>query len=168
MNADDVSLLFDHLYLARDRILAAASAAPAALHDPGHPTERGLHATLVHELDVEWSWRQLLTSPDPTAFDDSATLTTADLPDLDTLVGRWRVDEAQMRTWIHDLGDDGLAGPCRARDPIDHPMWFHLVHIYSHGINQLSDAAILLSMAGQSPGDLSFLDLVDPGAAVGG
>ena len=58
MQPSEIALIFDHLYWVRDRILDTASApgvtwpgtAPAGLLD--------LRATLVHELDVEWSWRQ--------------------------------------------------------------------------------------------------------------
>ncbi len=35
------------------------------------------------------------------------------------------------------------------------------MHIYSHGLLQLADAATLLTLAGQSPGELDFLDFVD-------
>lgn len=161
MNVADVSSLLDHLYFVRDRVLDATARTPTALAATAHPTVRSLHATLVHELDVEWSWRQLLTSPDPVAFDDTAELTIEDLPDLVAIRGRWSRDETEMRAWIARLGDDGLAGPCRAEDPSEHPMWFHLLHVYSHAIQQFSDAAVLLSVAGQSPGGLDFLDSLD-------
>jgi uncharacterized damage-inducible protein DinB len=166
MRADDLTLLFDHLYFVRDRILDAARQAPSALVDPAAPTIRDLRTTLVHELDVEWSWRERLDGPTPTAFDESvAELTVDDLPDLEAIGGRWRTDEAEMRAWIARLGDEGLAGPCRAEDPSRHPLWYHLMHLYTHGIQQFSDAAVLLTRAGQSPGELDFLDFVERRAA---
>jgi uncharacterized damage-inducible protein DinB len=162
MRADDVTLLFDHLYFVRDRILDAAGRAPSALADPAPPTIRDLRTTLVHELDVEWSWRERLDGATPTTFDDTiAELTVDDLPDLDAIAGRWQTDEAEMRAWIARLGDEGLAGPCGAESPPRHPLWFHLMHLYTHGIQQFSDAAVLLTAAGQSPGELDFLDFVE-------
>jgi uncharacterized damage-inducible protein DinB len=157
-----MTLLFEHVYFVRDRILTAARNAPAALVDPAPPTIRDLRTTLVHELDVEWSWRKRLAGPTPTTFDETiAELTVADLPDLETITDRWRIDEADMRAWISRLGDDGLAGPCGAEAPSRHPLWYHLMHLYSHAIQQFSDAAVLLTAAGQSPGELDFLDFVE-------
>ena len=162
MRADDLTLLFDHLYFVRDRITEAARRAPSALVDPAAPTIRDLRTTLVHELDVEWSWRERLDGPTPTAFDDSIDeLTVDDLPDLDAIADRWRTDEAEMRAWLGRLGDEGLAGPCQAESPSRHPLWYHLMHLYTHGIQQFSDAAVVLTAAGQSPGELDFLDFVE-------
>ena len=154
-----VDLLLDHLYLVRDRILAATREAPDALEASDHTTVRSLHATLVHELDVEWSWRERLASAHPTEFGDAeAELTVEDLPTIDAIEARWREDETAMRAWIARLGDEGLAGPCLAERPSRHPMWVHVMHIYSHGLQQFSDAATLLTLAGASPGELDFLE----------
>lgn len=162
MRAADLTLLFDHLYFVRDRILDAARKAPSALVDATAPTIRDLRTTLVHEFDVEWSWRERLDGPTPTAFDETiAELTVEDLPDLDTIAERWQADETEMRAWIARLGDEGLAGPCGAESPSRHPLWYHLMHLYTHGIQQFSDAAVLLTAAGQSPGELDFLDFVE-------
>lgn len=163
MRADEMLTLFDHLFFARDRILDAVRSSSSGLEDVSPPTTiRSLHATLVHEVDVEWSWRERLDSPDATTFDEAAEdLTTEDLPDLDAIAERWDHEEAELRAWIARLGDAGLAAPCEAERPSRHPRWYHLIHLYSHGLQQLSDAATLLSAAGQSPGELDFLDFVE-------
>ena len=38
------------------------------------------------------------------------------------------------------------------------PLWQHVMHIYTHGVLQFADAAVLLTRAGASPGELDFLD----------
>ena len=162
MRQADIELLLDHLFFVRDRVLAAAREAPDALDDPAPPTIRDLHATLVHEVDVEWSWRDRLDSDHPAAFDDAEDeLTVGDLPTIDAIETRWRIEETAMRDWVARLGDAGLEGPCDAESPGRHPMWFHVVHLYTHGIQQLADAATLLTAAGRSPGELDFLDYVE-------
>jgi len=42
-----------------------------------------------------------------------------------------------------------------------HPLSVHLLHVLDHGIQSFSEAAVLLSAAGHSPGDLDFLDFYD-------
>ena len=167
MQSTDIALLFEHLYFVRDRILAAAREAPDALVDPAAPTIRDLRSTLVHELDVEWSWRERLDGPDPTTFDEAVDdLSVDDLPTVDAIEARWRTDEAAMRAWLGRLDDASLAAPCDAEVPSAHPRWFHLMHLYSHAIQQFSDAAVLLTAAGHSPGELDFLDFAEARRAV--
>ena len=163
MDRSDVQVLFEHLYWMRDRILQTAERSSAPLTDAAAPTVRGLRATLVHELDVEWSWRQRLRSSDPTTFPpEDVELVADDFPDLASVRDRWIADEAEMRAWLASLTDADLAAPCRAEAiPGSHPFWYHLQHLYTHGIQQLSDAAVLLTGAGGSPGELDFLQFVD-------
>ena len=163
MRPTDISALFDHLYWVRDRILAAADDPAAPFIDPAPPTLRDLRATLVHELDVEWSWRVRLSSDDRTAFSpDDEELVAADFADLTAIRARWTIDEAEMRAWLAALDEAALSGPCRteASGP-GHPFWFHLQHLYSHAIQQFADCAVLLTAAGRSPGELDFLDFVE-------
>lgn len=60
MRAGEATELFDYLYWIRDTVLAAAAKLPEpgfAAADDG-ATNRDLRATLVHEVDVQWSWRE--------------------------------------------------------------------------------------------------------------
>lgn len=163
MGPTDLAALFDHLYWVRDRILAAADDPAAPFVDPSPPTLRDLRATLVHELDVEWSWRVRLAGADRTAFStEDEELVATDFPDVRAIRERWATDEAEMRAWLARLTEADLEGPCRteASGP-GHPFWFHLQHLYSHAIQQFADAAVVLTAAGRSPGELDFLDFVE-------
>ena len=154
--------LFGHLYWARDRILTLADEPDVRLTDDAPPTTRDLRATLVHELDVEWSWRVRLRRDDPTGFaPDDEELVAADFPTVEAIRARWHDDEAEMRAWLDMLTDADLAAPCRAERSLRHPFWHHLQHLYTHGVQQLSDAATLLSLQGHSPGELDFLEFVE-------
>ena len=162
MNRSDVVLLFDHLYWVRDRVLAAADDPSIDMATAAASTLRDLRATLVHELDVEWSWRVRLQRDDPTDFaPDDRELEPADFPTLSALSDRWTADEAEMRAWLGSLTDGALAATCLAEPGATHPFWFHLQHLYSHGLQQLSDAASILTAAGRSPGELDFLEFVE-------
>jgi uncharacterized damage-inducible protein DinB len=161
MRQSDIVALFDHLYWVRDRILAAASHPGVPLTTEAHATIRDLRATLVHELDVEWSWRERLRSPDPTHFVASdEDLDPNDFRGVDAIRRRWAADEAEMRAWLATLEDAVLEGRCVAERNARHPFWVHLQHLYTHGMQQFSDCAVALTLAGRSPGELDYLDFV--------
>ena len=161
MRPTDIALLFDHLYWMRDRILAAADAPGVPLSTDAHATIRDLRATLVHELDVEWSWRVRLAAQNPTEFSpDDEELDPTDFETLAAIQSRWAEDEAEMRSWLATLDEAALEAPCRAERDAAHPFWAHLQHLYTHAIQQFSDCAVSLTLAGRSPGELDFLDFV--------
>ncbi|HEU4673509.1 MAG TPA: DinB family protein [Candidatus Limnocylindrales bacterium] len=159
MQQSDVLILFGHLYWIRDRILDAADEEGVPLTDPRPATIRDLRTTLIHELDVEWSWRRRLQQADRTDFPrHDGELDPEDFPTIDSIRESWREDEAEMRAWLATLSDDELAGPCGVERMTSHPLWFHLQHVYTHGLQQFSDAATLLSRADASPGEIDFLE----------
>jgi DinB family. len=159
----DIAALFDHLYWVRDRVLVASDDPAAPFIDQASPTLRDLRTTLVHELDVEWSWRERLAGPDPTSFSaDDEDLVATDFANVAAIRDRWATDEAAMRTWLASLDKAALAASCRAEESGGrHPLWFHLQHLYSHAIQQFADAAVVLTAAGRSPGELDFLQFVE-------
>ena len=64
-----------------------------------------------------------------------------------------------MREWLASLTDADLDNPpVRAEDR--HPLWHYVMHLYAHGLQQFSEAAVLLTRARQSPGDIGFLEFV--------
>jgi uncharacterized damage-inducible protein DinB len=160
MRTTDATTLFDHLYWVRDAVLAAASRLPAdAFVATDTVTSRDLRATLVHELDVQWSWRERLRGADWDEWGEEAELRGADYPSVAAIAEHGRRDEAEMRAWLASLGDADLdAAPVRDEDP--QPLWHYVMHLYSHGLQQFSEAAVLLTRAAQSPGDIGFLEFV--------
>ncbi len=161
MDRNDVTLLFDHLYWVRDRILDAAAAAPDAYIQSEPVTIRDLRATLVHELDVEWSWRERLRGEQPDVWGPEEELRPADYPDAASIAEHWHRDEVEMRAWIGGMSDAELLAPCQSEGTGEsHPLWYHLAHLYTHGLQQLSDAAVVLTGAGHSPGEIDFLEFI--------
>ena len=95
-------------------------------------------------------------------FDEAVEeLTVDDLPTIDALAARWARTRRRCATGSPAWATPAWPGSCRAEDPPRHPMWFHIAHLYSHAIQQFADAATLLTPAGQSPGELDFLDFVE-------
>jgi uncharacterized damage-inducible protein DinB len=156
----DIAELFGYLYWIRDRALASAAALPAdRFLDPSTVAYRDLRTTLVHELDVERSWRLRLQGA-PTAEWD-VTLEPTDYPDLATLADAWQQEEAQCLAWLDSLGDADLAGPLTVNGLEGYSLSDYLIHVVMHGTESLSAAAILLHRAGRSMGDVGYLDFLD-------
>ena len=155
MRASDVSLLFEYLYWVRDRIVeAAADLTPEQFTSSETVTTRTLRETLVHELDVQWSWRERLRGG---SFPDADDLNPEDYETVAAVSEHWRRDEAEMREWLQALTDEELAtAPVGESAP--EPLWYYAMHLVSHGIQQFSEAAVLLTRAGHSPGDIGFLE----------
>ena len=160
MRRTDIDGLFGYLYWLRDRALDEASRLPSdAFLSPATVAYRDLRSTLVHELDVERSWRRRLRGEPREAW--SADLPPDDYADPAAILADWRRDEAEARGWLAGLTDDELAAPVTANGLEGFALSTYLVHVVMHGVESFAAAAILLHRAGPSVGDVGFLDYVD-------
>jgi uncharacterized damage-inducible protein DinB len=152
MHADDTCLLFDYSYAATARVLDAASRlAPEAFVGPA--PVRGcasLRDLLVHTLDAERAWREGLRTR---GEDDAPPLDPAAFPDVPALVRAWHADEERMRVWLAALDDADLDAPAAG----GRPLWQCLAHVVNHGTQHRSEAAMVLTHWGQSPGELDLI-----------
>ena len=156
MRRAEIRALFGYLYWIRDRVLAAAAeAGPDAFGSTLPGTSRDLRATLVHELDVESGWRARLRGGNEIDLDPTA------YPTIGAIAEHWQRDEAEMRQWLATLTDEALAAPPPREANQAFPLWYYLVHVVSHGIQELEEAVVLLGPSGRAPSDLGFLDYAD-------
>src|SRR5688500_54283 len=110
MQNSDAIELFEYLYWARDTILrAAAELTDDEFTSTETVTNRDLRATLVHELDVQWSWRERLKGADWDKL--GPDLNADDYPTVEAVAGHWKRDEADMRAWLAALTDADLEAP---------------------------------------------------------
>ena len=155
-------LLVEHLWWTNRRLLDAASRLPTgAWASDDHLTVRDLRATLVHELDVEWSWRLALEGRPESEWGSDAEMAPHDFPTLAALRERWTAESRALGAWVGSLSDDDLVEPVHpglSSRPL--PRWMFVQHLVSHGAQQAADAATLLTAAGASPGDIGFLEYV--------
>lgn len=158
-------LLVEHLWWTNRRLLDAADRLPEqAWTAEGHVTTRSLRATLVHELDVEWSWRLALEGRPESEWGEAEELRPDDFPNVAALRERWSVEARALTDWVESLSDAELNEPTHpglSSRPL--PRWMFIEHLVSHGAQQAADAATLLSAAGSSPGDIGFLEYVGEG-----
>ena len=156
MRSAEIRRLFAYLYWIRDRVLTAAGEAGSdALRASRPGAARDLRATLVHELDVESGWRARLIGGEETDLDPT------DFPTIDAIAEHWQRDAAEMQRWLATLTDEALAAPPPRETDQSFPLWYYLMHVVSHGIQELEEAVVLLEVSGRSPRDLGFLDYAD-------
>ncbi len=153
MQHDEVGEALDFLYWVRDRILSAADGlTDEEFRLEATVTTRSLRATLVHQLECEWAWLIRLTRG---SFPDSRIDPLA-FATLQHLEERWHREERDLRAWFDDLSEADLARvPPEASSPLS--TWRHLIYLVNHGTQQFSEAAVLLTRLGHSPGEIGYL-----------
>ncbi|HRE48288.1 MAG TPA: DinB family protein [Aggregatilineales bacterium] len=167
MNRDDIYLLYDYNDWADRRILTMC--AKISHEQYTAPTTIGtgygsLRATLVHIVSAMQLWRMLFTDPpnvyrseeDHTALE----LTEAEFPTLSVLEKRWQEERDTLRAYLNTLDDGKVKGVLRYTLPNgivrERVLWHCLVHLVNHGTQHRSEAAVLLTGYGQSPGDIDM------------
>jgi len=156
MRAADVFALYDYHYWANERILAALArvdheqfVAPAAV------PWGSLRGILVHLLWAEATWLARWEGrPTRPRFAEEAFPTVADL------TAGWAASETAMRAFLATLDEtrlDTLFHYARTNGaPRGRPFWQMLVHVVNHGTQHHTEAAILLTQYGASPGDIDL------------
>ena len=167
MKLDEIRLLYKYNDWADTRILAACTkvspeqyAAPTSIG-----TGRGgLRTTMVHMLDSMWQDRITLQGyyQNPLADDaayDATELHEDAFPTLAALQLRWTIEQQEMRAYLDTLTEEMLNGTIRYVIPgviRERVVWHFLLAALFHDMQHRSEAAVLLTSYGQSPGDLEF------------
>jgi len=156
MKLEEISKIFDYNYWATERLLAAASkltqdqfSAPSAF------PKGGVRGTLVHTLDTELAWRMRIQFNS-----DSDVMDEKHFPTRDFLAQKWNEEKASMRAFLAGLKDEDLESIIRYSTSggiqRERVLWHCLFHVVNHGTQHRSEAAVMLTDFGQSPGDIDF------------
>jgi uncharacterized damage-inducible protein DinB len=158
MDPENVLVLLGYSYWATEIILEAAShASPAQFVSSvtPNPGRDSLRAILVHMLDTEIGWRQIVQN-----LELSPDLIEQDFSDISTLRNRWALERENWFLFCRSLSTQALNdaytyqvnnGPVRTR-----LVWQTILHVVNHSTQHRSEAAYLLTGYGHSPGDLDL------------
>ena len=123
--------------------------------------------TLVHTAAVQWLWLERWREMSPPGLWDPA-----EFPDVAALRARWAEVEEATSAYIAGLREPDLP---RVVSYVNfqggtwsYPLWQQLLHQVNHATQHRSEAALLLTRLGYSPGWLDLLVYVDGESEVGG
>jgi uncharacterized damage-inducible protein DinB len=152
--------LYGYSAWANARILDTAAQLTAEQFTASGDGFGSIRDTLVHTASAQWLWleRWCEKSPgelwDPASFADIAALRT-----------RWEEVEAATAAYVTTLREPDLT---RVVSYVNfqgarwaYPLWQQLLHQVNHATQHRSEAALLLTRLGYSPGWLDLLVYVD-------
>jgi uncharacterized damage-inducible protein DinB len=163
LNADYFRTLYDYLYWARDKVLAAGEGISEEEYaKPNGFTYGSIRGILSHCLGGEVIWLSRARG-DVTAGlgPPPGPLLPENVPTVEALRTRWQDEESKHMTFLAGLKDDDIEADVlfRGRDgaEVRWPLWQILTLVYHHTIQHRSEAAEALTMVGRSPGNLDFM-----------
>jgi uncharacterized damage-inducible protein DinB len=145
---DDVRELFAYDRWATERLLAALDGIDDATWSAAQVIdERGLGGILVHMLGAYQRWRHGLSEDDELPRPEREPLLSPA-----ELRSRWEAEWPAMEAFLASRDDGWL-------NREDEGVRFDrmLQHLANHGTQHRAEAAVLLSQAGRSPGDLDLI-----------
>jgi len=157
MQISDILTLYGYNYWANRHLLdVAGQLNEAQFAAPAPVSHKSLRGTLVHVMSAEWLWRSRLQE----GVFPTAMLDETDFPTVEALRLRWEDEEQAMRTYLSSLTDEALNKPVHYRTtkgtPASMILWHILFQVINHGMQHRSEAAVVLTDYGYSPGDIDF------------
>jgi uncharacterized damage-inducible protein DinB len=149
--------LYDYNYWANAKILDATEQLSEAQFIEQTPEGHGsLRGTLVHMLSAEWMWRSRWQGTSP-----MENLREENLLTLGALRMRWHEEEQQMQAFLDALREEDMQRVVPYTNTrgqtYSAPLWQMMGHLVNHGTQHRSEAAVILSRLGHSPGDVDLL-----------
>ena len=168
MLSEVIRHLYEYNAWANARNLDTAGAlTPAQLLAPGGASFDSVRDTLVHAMGVQWLYLERWQGRSPRALPDAARF-----PDLAAIRARWTEIERDTQAFVAAVDDARLAAEVAYTNMQDetwaYPLWQQMIHQVNHATQHRSEAAVLLTQLGHSPGWLDLLyyvDVKDQGAA---
>jgi len=119
-----------------------------------------LRGTLVHTMAAQWLYLERWQGRSPRAMPQAA-----DFADLLAIAVRWAEIEGATHAFVAGLGDADVARVIEYTnfqgERWAYPLWQQMMHQVNHATQHRSEAAVILTELGCSPGGLDLLFFVD-------
>jgi uncharacterized damage-inducible protein DinB len=158
MDHNQILSLYEYNYWANHCVLdKAGELDPELWSAPAEVSFGSLRETLTHVLSTEWIWRQRIQEGvSPAGFPLEITF-----PTVEPMVEYWLQEERQMQDFLKDLSVEDYSRVVHYKNTkgisYSNPLWQILLHLVNHGTQFRSEAAVILTMYGRSPGDLDYI-----------
>lgn len=155
-----IRTVYDYSAWANTRLLDAAGR--LKLHDfiANNDGVGSIRDLLVHTAWAQAIWLRRCQDAAPIA-----PWSPAEYPYVATLRERWGEVEAETQGYLGSLADDDLQRAITyvnlQGETWSYPLWQALLHQANHATQHRSEAALLLTRLGHSPGDLDLLVYCD-------
>jgi uncharacterized damage-inducible protein DinB len=151
MTLDDLRLLLDYHYWARDRLLAALEPlTPEQYARDLGSSFRSIRDTVVHIYAAEWAWHSRWQGDSPTVLLDPGKF-----PDLAAVRAVWAGHEPKMRGFLESVGENGLGRVIEYKllngQPGASPFWQMLQHVVNHASYHRGQVTTMLRQIGAEP-----------------
>jgi uncharacterized damage-inducible protein DinB len=157
--------LYDYNAWANARILAASGrvSREQLLASQGANFD-SLRGTLVHTMGAQWLYLERWQGHSPRSMPQAD-----DFVDLTAIAARWAEIERATETFVAGLGDADVARVVEYTnfqgERWAYPLWQQMMHQVNHATQHRSEAAVILTGLGASPGGLDLLYFVDEQSA---
>ena len=153
--------LYDYNAWANARILDTAELlTPQQLIAPGGASFDSVRDTLVHTMNAQWLYLERWQGRSPRAWPETTAYSN-----LAAIRARWHVIERDTQAFVAGLDDVRLATVVEYTNMQGerwaYPLWQQMIHQVNHATQHRSEAAVLLTQLGHSPGWLDLLYFVD-------
>lgn len=162
MTCADILQLLAYNERTNARILAGlAQLTDAQLRAPANLDHGSAWQTLLHLVDVEWSWRLMAQQLPATQL----VWEVEALPDLAAIQAFWQAEQTRLRTYVQQMDEATLNGEvdhgsAQGRPPQLAKMWYILLHIFNHSTQHRTELARYLTDCGHSPGELDLIEFL--------
>jgi uncharacterized damage-inducible protein DinB len=165
MPLDLVRSFYRYSAWANTRILDTAAALdPTRFVAAAGPGGESIRDTLVHTLGAQWLYLERWQGRSPRALP-----APGDFAALDAVRARWEEIERATAAFVAGLTDVRLAAVIEYENfegqRWAYPLWQQMLHQVNHATQHRSEAAVMLTQAGHSPGWLDYLYWIDMSGA---
>ena len=119
-----------------------------------------LRGTLVHTMGAQWLYLERWQGRSPRSMPQAT-----DFADLPAIAARWAEIERATQRFVAGLGDADVARVIEytnfSGERWAYPLWQQMMHQVNHATQHRSEAAVILTGLGCSPGGLDLLFFVD-------